>query len=78
MGVRDVTIEFSLSGVGKVCVKAENAQDAIRRFDEMDVTELAGSCNYTSFDESGIRVISIDGEPIDADLRAVKNDMGIR
>lgn len=77
MGVSAVRIEFSLFGAGSVCVKAKNSEDAIRQFDEMDVTELAGWCNYSSFDESGIRIISIDGEPIDADLRAVKNDMGI-
>jgi len=77
MGVSDVRIEFSLFGVGNVSVKAKNAEDAIRQFDEMDVTELAGWCNYSSFAESGIRIISIDDKPLDADLRAVKKHMGI-
>jgi hypothetical protein len=77
MAVHNVRIEFSLFGAGSVCVKAKNAEDAIRQFDEMDIKELAGWCNFSSFEESGIQIISIDGEPIHADLWAVKEDMGI-
>jgi hypothetical protein len=75
--MKDIKIEFSISGTGDVYVKAKDSRDAIRQFDEMDMKELAGWCSFSSYERSGIHIISIDDEEVQADLWDVKKDMGV-
>jgi hypothetical protein len=75
--MKKVKIEYSIFGVGDVCIKANNKEDAIRQFDDMDMKELAGWCSFSSYERSGIHIIAIDGQPVQADLWDVKRDMGV-
>jgi hypothetical protein len=75
--MKNIKIEFSIFGVGDVHIKAKNAEDAIRQFAEMEMKELAGWCYFSSFDKSGIHIISIDNDEVQADLWDVKKDMGV-
>lgn len=75
---KTVTIEFSISGVGNIDIQAESVKEAVEQFAVIDMKELAGRCQFTSFEESGVRIIAIDGEPVQSDLWVVEKELGLK
>ena len=76
--MKEFKIEFSIHGVGDVHINAEDETDAIQQFDEISVKELAGWCYFSSFTESGIHIIAINGESVEADLWEVMKELGLK
>jgi hypothetical protein len=74
---RTVTIEYAIAGVGRIGIQASDVKDAVEQFARIDIRRLAGWCWFSSFDESGITVKSVDGEEIESDLWEVEKTMGL-
>jgi hypothetical protein len=69
-------IQFQILGVGDVWIDAESRKDALEKFAEMEMRELAGWCQFSDFDlPSGIHIISLDEEEFQADLDEVREAM---
>jgi hypothetical protein len=64
-----VSIEFAITGVGSIAIEANSVRDALEQFAQVDMKELAGCCQFTTFEESGITIISMDGQGYQADPR---------
>ena len=73
-----VIIQFSITGVGEIEIQAGSVKDAVEQFAVIDMREPAGRCNFTSFEESGVTIIRIDGDEVQADLWAVEREMGLK
>ena len=69
-------IEFRIIGFGKVWIEAKSKSDVVEQFNEMDIKELAGWCEFSDFDlPSSIHIISIDEEEFQADLDEVRAEL---
>jgi hypothetical protein len=69
-------IAFRIHGIGDVWIDAATRKDALEKFADMEMGELAGWCQFSDFDlPSGIHIISVDDEEFQADLDEVLNAM---
>jgi hypothetical protein len=65
-------IVFSITGDGSFSVDATTTKEALAKFADTDILELARLCQFSDWDTSGVYVFSVNDVKIGADLFEVK------